>query len=558
MSADSAAEKQLIQLVPKCDMNGDGKLTPSEIWYARSLSKRNQEANQLANRLIQASYRPKSINEDKEYGPETGKQIKLFIMSGQSNMVGQGLSAELSRDFVAPNDRILMFENGKWQPLRPLKHTFGPEIAFAHAMAKQWPGETIGIVKQAVGGTGVLAWNPQWTEEKADLTKDARKGNLWKALTDKVKAASEAADCEIMGFVWQQGGKDMNSLVTAKAYLKNLSELVRGIRRVTRVADLPLILGTYRSDEIPDDFSGLDPETYTSSSRPGAAYVIKAQWEAQAALSPAKAIPLRNLPLHPANIHYNTAGVLKLGEMFAVGFVDLKKNDWRNLYVPHADEEMPYRLMKPISVEAVKSYPLIISLHGGGGRGTDNKKQLKVWNEQLADEQRRKDFPCYVLAPQSTELWNETHLKKIKTIIADLPSVDMKRIYMMGHSMGGHGTNILLQIDPPYVAAAAPSAGTGRPGDNDFIEPKLIKDIPVWAFHGDKDTVCPYGPQEKLFAQMQALVGNMKLTTFAGDGHGISGKFITGADNGTTQSASDRCDSEADFMTWLFSQSLED
>jgi hypothetical protein len=58
----------------------------------------------------------------------------------------------------------------------------------------------------------------------------------------------------------------------------------------------------------------------------------------------------------------------------------------------------------------------------------------------------------------------------------------------------------------------------------------------------------------KLFDELKALGGNMKLTTFAGDGHGVSGKFITGADNGSTQLSSDRCDSEHDFMTWLFAQ----
>lgn len=233
------------------------------------------------------------------------------------------------------------------------------------------------------------------------------------------------------------------------------------------------------------------------------------------------------------------------------------QENWKELYFPIEDTEIPYRLMTPYGFDERESYPVIVSLHGGGGRGTDNQKQLKVWNQQLADEQRRKDFPCYVVAPQSTELWNENHLNKIKAIIADLPSADSKRIYVMGHSMGGHGINILLQVDPHYFAAAAPSAGTGRTDDNDFIEAKIIKDIPVWAFHGDKDTVCPYGPQQKLFAEMQALGGNMKLSTFSGDGHGISGKFITGADNGRTQSASDRCDPEADFMTWLFSHSLD-
>jgi len=53
---------------------------------------------------------------------------------------------------------------------------------------------------------------------------------------------------------------------------------------------------------------------------------------------------------------------------------------------------------------------------------------------------------------------------------------------------------------------------------------------------------------------MKTLRGNMKLTTWAGDGHGVSAKMITGADNGSTQLSSDHCDPEPIFMKWLFAQ----
>ena len=238
-------------------------------------------------------------------------------------MAGQGLSAELPPEMLRPNNRLLMFAKGKWQPLRPLRYTFGPEIAFGHAMAKAWPDETIGIVKQARGGTGILAWHPDWTAEKADLTGDARKGNLWKELTDKVRDARNAADCEIMAFVWQQGGKDMQKLETGKQYLSNLRALIEGLRKETGVPDLPLVLGSYRQEGIPDDLSNFVPEKYTGRGRPGAPYVLKAQFDAQKELAPAKMIPLRELERHPENVHYNTNGQLELGRLFAEGFLEL-------------------------------------------------------------------------------------------------------------------------------------------------------------------------------------------------------------------------------------------
>jgi len=228
--------------------------------------------------------------------------------------------------------------------------------------------------------------------------------------------------------------------------------------------------------------------------------------------------------------------------------------DWIKLYEPHTHNKMPYRLMKPISFDKSKSYPVIVSLHGGGGRGTDNRKQLKDWNKLLADKQRRTDYPCYVLAPQSESLWNKTHLENTKSIIKDLPSVDMDRIYILGHSMGGHGTYILIQLAPEYFAAAAPSAGSGLKRTEEFIDASVIKDIPIWAFHGDQDRVCPFERDQKLFDEMKKLGGNMKLTAWKGDGHGVSGKFIPGADNGRTHLSSKRCDPEPDFMKWLFKQ----
>ncbi len=227
---------------------------------------------------------------------------------------------------------------------------------------------------------------------------------------------------------------------------------------------------------------------------------------------------------------------------------------WQTVYEPQVFEGMPCRVMKPFGFDSDKSYPLIVSLHGAGGKGINNDKQLKDWNRQLAEPQRRKDFPCYVVAPQSTGLWNAEHLEKTKKLIKTLPSVDMNRIYILGHSMGGHGTYIFIQLDPNYFAAAAPSAGSGLRRTEEFIDPAKIKDLPIWAFHGDKDGVCPIEKDQKVFDEMKRLGGSMKFTVWQGDNHGVSGKMIVGASNGKTHFSSDQCDKEPDFMTWLFSQ----
>src|SRR5215510_11733837 len=63
---------------------------------------------------------------------------------------------------------------------------------------------------------------------------------------------------------------------------------------------------------------------------------------------------------------------------------------------------MPYRLFKP---SGGGKAPVVLYLHGSGGLGDDNEKQLGLGNVfgtlvwALPDHQQR--FPCYVLVPQT-------------------------------------------------------------------------------------------------------------------------------------------------------------
>ena len=270
----------------------------------------------------------------------SGRKIKVFILSGQSGMAGFGRSHELPDALRNGNDRVLMFEGGKWQPLRPFhvyaekyrkkfgltEFSFGPEIPFAHAIAKACPNETIGIVKQAAGGTGVLAWHPNWTREQAERTKNARRGNLFKALTDKVKAACASRECELVGFVWHQGARDMSFVDVAKGYLPNLKAMVAGVRKEVGAEDMPFLYSTHRPSEanIPDDLSDVVP-TVVEGRHPGAMWVLKAQWDAQQAIPNAKMVILRDLEKHPKDQHSNTAGNLQLGRIFAKAYLDMPK-----------------------------------------------------------------------------------------------------------------------------------------------------------------------------------------------------------------------------------------
>ena len=79
-------------------------------------------------------------------------------------------------------------------------------------------------------------------------------------------------------------------------------------------------------------------------------------------------------------------------------------SETRALYESGEVKGVEYRLMKPIDFDPNKTYPLILSLHGGAGRGTQTIKNLLIWNEYLADKSLRRKHSAFVLAPQSNGL----------------------------------------------------------------------------------------------------------------------------------------------------------
>lgn len=259
--------------------------------------------------------------------------MQVFLLSGQSNMVGWGSSTDLESAARFGHDaRLRIFEDGSWRPLRPLgepsraqrerwgitERTFGPEIGFAHALAAARPGSRVGIVKQAVAGTGIMAWSPDWSAQDAAITGDEGKGPLYRQLLNKARAALRTGDTRLKGFLWLQGGKDMRDLRAAKRYEQNLRELVEALRRDLGAPKLPLLLAMPRQNGLPDELDGVDPDAYPAENlRVGTWEVLRAQVRAARSIPRTAAVILRDLPRHPGNIHANSEGMLLAGREFA-------------------------------------------------------------------------------------------------------------------------------------------------------------------------------------------------------------------------------------------------
>ena len=197
-----------------------------------------------------------------------------------------------------------------------------------------------------------------------------------------------------------------------------------------------------------------------------------------------------------------------------------------------------YRLLFPENFDPAKKYPVLFFLHGAGERGNDNQAQLTHGSKLFLSEQVRKDYPAIVVFPQcpTDDFWANVLIKNtgdrfsfqeggdpgkamkmLEGLIGhfrDLKYADKNRFYVGGLSMGGMGALELLRRKPRTFAAAFSICG----GDN-IANSKKYKRIPLWLFHGGKDTVVPPEESKKIAAELERLNAPVKLTIYAEANH---------------------------------------
>ncbi len=180
---------------------------------------------------------------------------------------------------------------------------------------------------------------------------------------------------------------------------------------------------------------------------------------------------------------------------------------------------LDYLLQLPDGYEtaenADKKWPLLIFLHGAGERGA-NLELLKKHGPPKAIEAGRK-FPAIVISPQcpADSWWPEEPVLELIEQAEKMYRVDADRIYLTGLSMGGYGTWAFASRAPDRFAAIVPICGGGVP----YHMRKLTK-LPVWVFHGQKDTAVPFEESERLVKALErAGHRNVIFTVYPEAGH---------------------------------------
>ena len=166
--------------------------------------------------------------------------------------------------------------------------------------------------------------------------------------------------------------------------------------------------------------------------------------------------------------------------------------------------EMKYLLFIPDGYgdNPAKKWPLIMYLHGGSRRGDDIEKLREPGWGLPALLEKKKSFPFIVVSPlcPNGEFWTDPEaLIALLDEIEKHYSVDLSRVYLTGHSMGGFGTWYLAYQHPERFAAIAPMSAP-------FVVTAWadrLKKMPIWAFRSSDDNLVQ-SPESKISSMICA------------------------------------------------------
>jgi poly(3-hydroxybutyrate) depolymerase len=221
------------------------------------------------------------------------------------------------------------------------------------------------------------------------------------------------------------------------------------------------------------------------------------------------------------------------------------KVEKRTYEFKEAGKAMEYALFVPTGYDKDKKAPLVVALHGLGG----NPQQM-IRSRGLTEQAEK--YGYIVVAPMGYNSggWygalgpgvgfggkgfgkgkgkgkgeevpknlgelSEKDVMNVLELVRKEFNVDAKRIYLIGHSMGGAGTYYLGSKYPEIWAGLAPiAAATGSPKG---VE--KLKNIPVFVVHGDNDTAVKVASARQCVARLKEHNIVHVYLEIAGGGHG--------------------------------------
>jgi hypothetical protein len=177
--------------------------------------------------------------------PDGIEQVDIFLLMGQSNMVGYGPLPASQSEY--PHILNMSMANDQWIPARHPLHDkangagVGSGLDFAQELVKQNSHVMVALIPLAQGGS----WIDLWKESSANYDNTIRRAK-------KALAGFPQGTARIAGVLWLQGESDSVDGRYA-VYAGKLSSLIQCLRADLNEPELPFIACTIRPDIIPKD-----------------------------------------------------------------------------------------------------------------------------------------------------------------------------------------------------------------------------------------------------------------------------------------------------------------
>jgi len=162
-----------------------------------------------------------------------------------------------------------------------------------------------------------------------------------------------------------------------------------------------------------------------------------------------------------------------------------------------------------------------ISMKGFGRKSAPPKAANSTGAVQLGADAAPKPKPSMFFNPDDPPNLNELSEKDVMNVLDIIRKefkVDERRIYLMGHSMGGAGTLYLGAKYPSIWAALAPIAPAAFTLDPNIL--KGIKDMPVMIVQGDTDELVPAANTRRWVDKLKELNMTYEYNEIPGADHG--------------------------------------
>ncbi len=181
-------------------------------------------------------------------------------------------------------------------------------------------------------------------------------------------------------------------------------------------------------------------------------------------------------------------------------------------------------------------WPLMLFLHGAAFRGSHpavvashGLPRLLQGGEDLSAGESAvgADLAARfaVVAPQCPdhEVWDDAAVLALLDDVGSKLSVDARRVYLTGLSMGGFGAWSVGLRHPERFAAIVPICGGGRIADITTAartQRAALQSLGVWAFHGARDVTVPLEESERMVVALRAAgARDVRLTIYPDAGH---------------------------------------